>query len=112
MDIYLVVAVSSHPTFERSGDDLTTTVNVPFLDMVLGGEVEVPTITGKRVALKLPPETENGKVFRLKGKGMPTKRGESSGSHGDELVTVLAVMPKDMEAGQRALFEQLRESGV
>lgn len=109
LDIYLVVTISSHGVFERSGDDLTTTAAVPLLDMVLGGEVEVPTITGKRVALKLPPETENGKVFRLKGKGMPSKRGGATGSHGDELVTVQAVLPRNIGPERRGLFEQLRE---
>lgn len=111
LDIYLVVTVSPHKTFHRDGDDLTTTVAVPLLDMVLGGEVEVPTITGNKVALKLPPETENGKVFRLKGKGMPRKRGAAAGSHGDELVTVQAVLPNDMGPEQRKLFEQLKELG-
>mgnify|MGYP002639688452 CR=1 FL=1 len=109
LDIYLVVTVSPHKTFHRDGDDLATTVAVPLLDMVLGGEVEVPMITGKKVALKLPPETENGKVFRLKGKGMPLKRGAAAGTHGDELVTVQAVLPKDMGPEQRNLFEQLKE---
>jgi DnaJ-class molecular chaperone len=108
LDITLVVTVSQHKTFGRTGDDLTITVAVPLLDMVLGGEVEVPMISGKKVALKLPPETENGKVFRLKGKGMPSKRGAAAGSHGDELVTVLAVLPKDLGAEQRELFEQIR----
>jgi curved DNA-binding protein len=109
LDIYLVVTVSGHRIFERSGDDLATTVSVPLLAMVLGGEVEVPMITGKKVALKLPPETENGKVFRLKGKGMPSKRGAVGGGHGDELVTVQALLPKDMGTEQRRLFEQLKD---
>ncbi len=109
LDVYLVVAVSSHQIFGLSGDDLTTIVATPLLDMVLGGEVEVPTITGNRVALKLPPETENGKVFRLKGKGMPIKRGMTDGSHGDALVTVQALLPQNMETAQRKLFEQLRK---
>ena len=109
LDINLVVTVSAHRMFERSGDDLATTVSVPLLDMVLGGEVEVPTITGKRVALKLPPETENGKIFRLRGKGMPSRQSATAGTHGDELVAVQAVLPKDMGPEQRLLFEQLKE---
>jgi len=111
LDIYLVVTVSLDKAFYRDGDDLVISVAVPLLDMVLGGEVEVPTITGKKVALKLPPETENGKVFRLKGKGMPRKRGVAVGTHGDELVTVQAVLPKDMGPEPRKLFEQLKELG-
>jgi curved DNA-binding protein len=112
LDIYLVVTVAPHRTFERSRDDLATTIAVPLLDMVLGGEVEVPTIAGKKVALKLPPETENGKVFRLKGKGMERRREGSAGSHGDELVTVQAVLPKNMGSDERKLFEQLQELGA
>jgi DnaJ-class molecular chaperone len=109
LDIYLVITISAHRLFERSGDDLITTAAVPFLDMVLGGEVEVPTITGKRVALKLPPETENGKVFRLKGKGMPGKRGGEAEMHGDELVTVQALLPRNIDPERHDLFEQLRQ---
>jgi DnaJ-class molecular chaperone len=109
LDIYLVVTIASHRLFERSGDNLTTTAAVPLLDMVLGGEVEVPTITGKRVALKLPPETENGKVFKLKGKGMPTKGEGLTGTHGDELVTVQVLLPQNMGPERRSLFEALRE---
>jgi DnaJ-class molecular chaperone len=112
LDIYLVVTVAPHRMFERSSDDLATTIAAPLLDMVLGGEVEVPTIAGKKVALKLPPETENGKVFRLKGRGMPRRREGTAGSHGDELVTVQAVLPKNMGPDEWKLFEQLQELGV
>lgn len=109
LGIYLVVTVSPHKTFQRTGDDLLITVKVPLLDMVLGGEVEVPTIAGKKVALMLPPETENGKVFRLKGKGMPRSRGGVATPHGDQLVTVQAVLPRNMGTQQRKLFEQLQD---
>ncbi len=107
MDINLLVSVMPHSLFERRGDDLLVTVNVPLLDAMLGGEVEVPLITGRRAALKVPAETQNGRVFRLAGKGMPRK--SSPGMHGDLLATVKVVLPKGLTAEQRRLFEQLRE---
>jgi DnaJ-class molecular chaperone len=110
VDLNLDVTVAPHATFERKGDDLHTVVEVPLADLVLGGEVEVPTIGGKRVALKVPPETQNARVFRLKGKGMP-KQGQPS-SHGDELVEVRAVIPQHLTPEQRQFFEKLRAAGA
>ncbi|KAA0233365.1 J domain-containing protein, partial [bacterium] len=81
-DLYLVVTVQPHPRFERRGDDLLVDVPVPVVDAVLGGEVEVPTVDG-RVALRLPELTQNGRQFRLAGKGMPVLG--STGKRGDLL---------------------------
>lgn len=106
LDLYLSVTVAPHARFERKGNDLLTQVSVPLADAVLGGEVEVRTITGTKVALKLPPETQNGRVFRLRGKGMPKGRG---GGHGDLLATVKVVLPTNLSDEQRASFEKLRE---
>ncbi len=106
LDLYLSVTVAPHARFERKGNDLLTQVSVPLADAVLGGEVEVSTITGAKVALKLPPETQNGRVFRLRGKGMPKGR---AGGHGDLLATVKVVLPTDLNDEQRELFERLRE---
>ncbi|MCH8199789.1 MAG: DnaJ domain-containing protein [Chloroflexi bacterium] len=109
LDIYLSVTVAPHPRFERKGNDLLTQVSVPLADAVLGGEVEVSTITGAKVALKLPPETQNGRVFRLRGKGMPKGK---SGGHGDLLAMVKVVLPTNLSDEQRELFERLREQGA
>ena len=109
LDIYLSVTVAPHPRFERKGNDLLTQVSVPLADAVLGGEVEVSTITDAKVALKLPPETQNGRVFRLRGKGMPKGK---SGGHGDLLATVKVVLPTNLSDEQRELFERLREQGA
>lgn len=106
LDIYLLITVAPHPVFEQKGDDLVTTADVPLLDAVLGGEVEVPTITGRKVALKVPPETQNGQVFRLKGKGMPRRGAQAA--HGDLLASVKVVLPSRLTDEQRKLFEQLR----
>ena len=108
LDLYLKIKVSPHPVFEWKDDDLLVTVSAPLADMMLGGEVEVPTITGSKVALKVPAETQNGKSFRLKGKGMPRK-GAKGAAHGDEVVTVKAVLPEQLTDEERKLFEQLRE---
>ncbi len=106
LDRYLSVTVAPQSRFERTGNDLLTQVSVPLADAVLGGEVEVGTITGSKVALKLPPETQNGRVFRLRGKGMPKGRG---GGHGDLLASVKVVLPTGLSDEQRELFEQLRQ---
>lgn len=102
----LLVTVAPHPDFERDGDDLRFSARVPMLDAVLGGEAAVPTLDGKRVAVTIPPGTQNGRVIRLRGKGMP-KRG---GGAGDLLVAVSAVLPTELTGEQRALFERLREA--
>ena len=106
-DLYVAVHVRPHPRFERRGDDLVTEVAVPIEDAVLGGEVEVQTIGGKRVALKIPPLTQNGRAIRLAGLGMPHLDGKAKG-HGDLLARVRVVLPEKLSDRERALFEQLR----
>ncbi len=104
----LVVTVRPHPRFERKGDDLIEDVDVPVTTAVLGGEVEVPTVTS-RVMLKVPPMTQGGRIFKLAGLGMPrlSKQGK-----GDLHARVRIRLPHDIDDRQRALFEQLREAGV
>jgi DnaJ-class molecular chaperone len=104
-DLYLIVNVISHPIFERKGDDLYQTLDIPLMTAVLGGEVRVPTITGN-VILKVPPETQNGKVFNLKGKGMP-RMGDSV--YGDLLAKVNVVLPAHLTPEEKNLYEQLRK---
>ena len=106
-DLYLLVTVQPHQRFERKADDLYTTVSVPLFDAVLGGEVEVRTLDG-RVALKIPELTQNGRQFRLSGKGMPVLG--SPGKRGDLFVRVNVQLPEQLTAEQRRLFEQLRET--
>ncbi|MCS6802919.1 MAG: J domain-containing protein [Chloroflexota bacterium] len=106
-DLYLVISVRPHPVFERKGDDLYVDVSVPLVDAVLGGEVLVPTLKGTRLALKIPPETQNGRVIRLAGQGMPKLGG---GQRGDLYAKVNVVLPTNLTPAQRSLFEQLRAS--
>jgi len=107
-DLYLVVSVRPHERFERRGDDLYTEVDVPLTDAVLGGEVQVPTLTS-RVMLKLPPLTQNGRSFRLNSLGMPRLGGNGKG---DLYARVKVALPQELSPEQRELFEKLRTKGV
>ncbi len=104
-DLYLKIEVLPHPLFTRQGDDLRTTVPVGLYDAVLGGEVEVAAID-RRVKLTIPPGTQNGQVFRLRGLGMPNIRNPEK--RGDLLVKVNVILPKDLTPRERELFQQLR----
>jgi curved DNA-binding protein len=104
-DLYLRVTVKPHPTFERRGDDLYVGVSVPLTVAMLGGEVKVPTLKGK-VALKVPPETQNGRTFRLAGQGMPHLGNKSSG---DLMARVRVVLPDKLSAEEKELFRKLGE---
>jgi DnaJ-class molecular chaperone len=105
-DLYVVTNVRDHPKFERRGDDLIEEVPVPVEDAVLGGEVEVPTIAGKRIAMKVPAMTQSGRQIKLKGLGMPKLNGNEKG---DLLARVRVVIPENLSDDERALFEELRE---
>ncbi len=104
-DLYLVISVRTHPELERHGDNLHANIPVPLATAVLGGEVKVPTPKGK-LALKIPPETQNGRVFRLTGQGMP-HLGKST--QGDLLAKVNVVLPTKLSEKEKELFRQLSE---
>ncbi len=104
-DLYLVVSVKPHQTFQRRDSDLYVDVSVPLIDAVLGGEVEVSSLKGK-LSLKIPPETQNGKVFRLAGQGMP-KIGSTK--KGDLLAKVNVMLPQKLTDKEKELFSQLRQ---
>jgi len=108
-DLYLVVSLRPSDKYERKGDDLYVDVETPLTTPVLGGEVEVQGI-GRKVALRLPPGTQNGQTFRLAGLGMP-KLG-SPDKRGDLFARVKVRLPKEASEAQRKLFEQLKEAGV
>ena len=103
--VVLIVQVQPHPKFQRKGADLYTEVSVPLYDVVLGTEVVVPTMTGQ-VALTLPPESQNGRVFRLGGQGMP-KLGAPS-ERGTLYVTIKTELPTTLTDEERQLFGQLQ----
>lgn len=106
-DLYLNVEVRPHPRFERKGDDLHVEVDVPVADAALGGEVRVPTLKGRALALTIPAGTQGGKVFRLAGQGMPRQRG----GFGDLHAKARLVIPEHLTEEQRELFERLRAAG-
>jgi len=102
-DLYLIISVRPHPLFERKNDDLYVEVSVPLTVAVLGGEVEVPTPKGK-LALRVPPETQNGRIFRLTGQGMPHL---GNSARGDLLAKVKVLLPTNLSPEERKLFERL-----
>jgi curved DNA-binding protein len=103
-DLYLLVRVTPSPLFAREGNDLRVRVPVPLTTAVLGGETQVPTPKGGRLALKIPPETQNGRVFRLRGQGMPKLGGAE---RGDMLAEVQVQLPQALTPRQRELFAEL-----
>ena len=106
-DLYLVVNVDEDPVFERRGDDLLVPVDVPITTAALGGEVAVRSIGGSgRLALRIPAGTQNGRVFRLAGQGMPRFKRDG---RGDILAEARLRMPDPLSEQQTELFRQLRE---
>jgi len=103
-DLYLVVKVLPHKVFERKGDDLYTEVSVPLSTAIMGGEVRLTTLNGN-VSLEIPPETQNSKVFRLVGKGMP-RLGNSD--YGSMFARVRVILPTNLTEEEKKLFERLR----
>jgi len=112
-DLLVVTKVRPHRAFERRGDDVIRDVSVPVEDAVLGGEVEIETLAGKRIAVKVPAMTQNGKQIKLKGLGMPklARKKKAGAAHGDLYARVRITIPEELSDEQRTLFEQLREAG-
>ncbi len=103
-DLYLEVEVVADPRFTREGDDLHTTAQVPLWTVLLGGEVEVAT-PGGTLVLKIPPETPDGRVFRLRGQGVPHLGAPDQ--RGDLYVEVHAQIPRNLTAEQRSVISRL-----
>jgi DnaJ-class molecular chaperone len=104
-NLYLRVRLIPHPTFERKGRDLYVKVPVPVTTAVLGGEAEVPTLAGKPARLKIPPTTQNGQVFRLKGYGMPAVGKPEE--KGDAYARVDVQLPTTLSPAAREHYEAL-----
>jgi molecular chaperone DnaJ len=98
-DLFVRVSVQPHPLFGRKGDNLTVTVPISFAEAALGGTVSVPTVDGA-VTLKVPAGTASGKTFRVRGKGVPAKKGP-----GDLLVTVEVKVPTNLSDEERRAIE-------
>jgi len=104
-DLFLRVRLVPHASFERKGRDLYTKVAVPVPTVVLGGEAEVQTMSGKPARLRIPPLTQNGQVFRLKGYGMPTAG--KTDEKGDLYARVEAELPTQLTTEEREHYEAL-----
>lgn len=103
-DLYVRVHVDPHPVFGRDGDNLTVVVPITFPEAALGADVKVPTMEGDGVAIRLPPGTPNGKVFRIRNRGAATEAGR-----GDLLVSVELSVPTALSGAERAALETLRD---
>ena len=100
-DLLVDITVSSHPVFDRKGDNITVTVPVTFTEAALGGEISVPTPRGGSVTLKVPAGTSNGRTMRVRGKGMRRK----DGTNGDLLVTLDVSVPQNLSSDAREALE-------
>ena len=103
-EVSLTVSVRADERFSREGADLRAEIAVPLLDAVLGGEAEVPTMTG-RIALQIPAGTQNGRSFKIKGRGLPK---QGSDSFGDLYATVNVRLPEYLTAEEEDLYSKLR----
>jgi molecular chaperone DnaJ len=105
-DLYVEVRVKEHPIFEREGEHLSCEVPISFATAALGGTLEVPTLDGD-VTIKIPAESQSGRVFRLRDKGVKPVRG---GARGDLFCKVVIETPVKLSAEQRELVKRLDES--
>lgn len=107
-DLYLNVTVSPHTVFQREGNDLRCDIPVDLYTAVLGGELRVPTLEGD-VSLRIPPGTQGGQTFRLRGKGMPSSRDPTQ--RGSLLAKVDVKIPERLSSREREMFEELAHIG-
>lgn len=105
-DLYLSIEMVPHPRFERRGEDIETVVPVDLYTAILGGEVAVPTPSGRSGMLSIPPETQNGQKFRLRGQGMPVLNRPKE--RGDLYAVTEIHLPTELTSQERELFQQLR----
>lgn len=105
-DLYVQISVKDHPIFERHEGDLHCEVPISFVTAAIGGSIEVPTLEG-RVTLKIPAETQSGKVFRLRGKGIKSVRGHAAG---DLLCRVAIETPVNLSKEQKEMLNKFQDS--
>ena len=105
-DLYIFIHVKEHDFFVRHGDDIICEIPITFAKAALGGEVDIPTLKGKK-SIKIPAGTQNGKVFRLKGEGINNPRGYAPG---DQLVKIIIEVPTNLNEDQQELLKKFDES--
>jgi molecular chaperone DnaJ len=106
-DLYVVTQVAEHPLFERRGDDFLVEVPVSFVEAALGAQIEVPKPGGGTVKLRLPPGTQDGKRFKVRGIGARRTRG--GGEPGDLVVQIGVVVPKKLNRREKEILQALAE---
>lgn len=102
--MYLKVKLVPHDFFELKENDLCCIVPITVTEAALGAEIRVPTLNGKDLQMKIPPETQNGRKFRLSGMGMPNLK---EGLPGNMIVEVKVVMPQGLTAREKELFSEM-----
>jgi len=102
-DLYLIVRLQDDPTYKRKGDDLYVDLPVSIYDLVLGGEVNVPTLSGQ-VAMMIPAGTQNNRLLRLSGRGLPQVKGTGAG---DQYVRLIGQLPQNLSDKEKKLFKEL-----
>jgi curved DNA-binding protein len=108
-DLFIQIKLLEDPIFKRDADDLISSRQIKFSEAVLGTEIEVPTIDGKTLRLKIPPKTQSNAKFRLNGYGMPHMNGSG---RGDAYVIINISIPKRLNKKQKALMKEISEVGL
>jgi len=103
-DLYVVTNVAAHPFFKRVGDNIHCLVPITVTEAALGAKIEIPTIDG-RARLRVPPQTQSGQTFRLRGKGAPSLRAD--GARGDQYVEVQLVIPRIADERSKEILREL-----
>ncbi len=108
-DLLVKMTIAPHPVFQRKGNDLIVEKEVKLTEMVLGGKVRVTTIDNQQIDLKIPPNSKNNSMLRIKGKGIPGNKGKPDGNL---LVRLQAKLPPHLNEAQKKLFEELAKTGI
>jgi molecular chaperone DnaJ len=104
-DLYVFITIEKHKIFQRSEENLYYKLPISMIDAALGVEIEVPTVDGGKSKVKIPPGTQSGKQFRLKGKGMPLLR---ESDFGDLYLETNVIVPEALSKEQKKLLEQFK----
>ncbi|MGL4425625.1 MAG: DnaJ C-terminal domain-containing protein, partial [Cetobacterium sp.] len=105
-DLYVYIIVKTHPFFERNGVDIICEVPITFTKATLGGEIEIPTLNGKKT-IKIPAGTQNDKLFRMKGEGIKNPRSPYTG---DQIVRIKIEVPVNLNSEQQELLKKFEDS--
>ncbi|NEU15188.1 molecular chaperone DnaJ, partial [Methylobacterium sp. BTF04] len=105
-DLYITIFIEKDVFFERSNADIFCDIPVTSTQAILGDEIDVPTLTGKKVKMRIPPGTQTGSVLRLRNLGMPKIAGFGKG---DQLVKIKVVMPEKLSRQEKAFYQQIKE---